>query len=137
MDDKDSIARFGVSVPKNLLKEFDKKIEKKMYANRSEAIRDLIRNFLIDTKWEEPEGDVYGSLTLVFDHEKKGISDRLTDMQHHDHGLIVSTMHIHLDHNNCMELIAMRGDPKEIRHIADRMISTKGVKHGKLVVTGV
>ncbi len=137
MHDKDNIARFGVSIPDDLLKEFDRKIEKKMYANRSEAIRDLIRDFLVEAKSEDPEGDVYGSLTLVFDHEKKGISDRLTEMQHRDHDMILSTMHIHLDHNNCMELMAIRGKPGDIRRISDRLISTKGVKHGKLVITSV
>ncbi len=137
MDVKDNIARFGVSVPKELLKEFDEKIEEKMYANRSEAIRDLIRDFIVESKWEDPEEDVYGSLTLVFDHEKRGISDRLTEMQHRSHDMIVSTMHIHLDHNNCMELMAIRGKPAEVQRIADSLISTKGVKHGKLVITSV
>lgn len=133
----DSTTRFGVSVPKDLLKKFDEKIESKMYANRSEAIRDLIRDFLVEEKWGEPEEEVYGSLTLVYDHEKHGISDKLTDIQHQDHTHIVSTMHIHLDKHNCMETMAIKGKAIHVKKIADRLISTKGVKHGKLMMTSV
>jgi len=129
--------RFGVSVPSELMEEFDKKIEEKMYTNRSEAIRDLIRDFLVEDKWEESDEEVYGSLTLIFDHEKKGISDKLTEIQHEDHTHIVSTMHIHLDENNCMETMAIKGKPQDIKKIADRLKSTKGVKHGKLMMTSI
>lgn len=129
--------RFGVSVPPNLLEKFDEKIDEKMYTNRSEAIRDLIRDFLVEEKWEETDEEVYGSLTLIFDHEKKGISDKLTDLQHQDHAHIVSTMHIHLDKHNCMETMAIKGKPQDIKNIADKLISTKGVKHGKLMMTSV
>lgn len=129
--------RFGVSVPTDLMEEFDEKIEEKMYTNRSEAIRDLIRDFLVEEKWEESDEEVYGSLTLIYDHEKKGISDKLTDIQHEDHTHIVSTMHIHLDENNCMETMAIKGKPQDIKKIADRLKSTKGVKHGKLMMTSV
>ncbi len=133
----DNTTRFGVSVPKELLQKFDEKIETKMYSNRSEAIRDLIRDFLVEEKWENPEEEVYGSLTLVFDHEKRGISDELTELQHQDHAHIVSTMHIHLDKHNCMETMAIKGKPHHIKRIADKLISTKGVKHGKLMMTSV
>ncbi len=133
----DNTKRFGVSVPPDLLEKFDEKIEKKMYSNRSEAIRDLIRDFLVEEKWESSAEEVYGSLTLVYDHEKKGISDKLTEIQHEDHTHIVSTMHIHLDEHNCMETLAIKGKPQGIKHIADRLISTKGVKHGKLMMTSV
>lgn len=134
---EDNTTRFGVSVPKGLLEKFDKKIEEKMYSNRSEAIRDLIRDFLVEEKWKESDEEVYGSLTLVFDHEKRGISDKLTELQHQDHAHIVSTMHIHLDEHNCMETMAIRGKPHHIKRIANRLISTKGVKHGKLMMTSV
>ncbi len=137
MDKTDSLKRFGVSLPADLLDEFDVKLKEKMYANRSEAIRDLIRDFLIVEKWEASDEEVYGSLTLIYDHEKRGISDKLTDIQHDDHAHIVSTMHIHLDKHNCMEMMAIRGKAKEVRRIADRLISTKGVKHGKLVMTAL
>ncbi|MFO7793039.1 MAG: nickel-responsive transcriptional regulator NikR [Candidatus Saliniplasma sp.] len=133
----DNTTRFGVSVPKELLRKFDEKIEEKMYSNRSEAIRDLIRDFLVEEKWKESDEEVYGSLTLVFDHEKRGISDKLTELQHQDHTHIVSTMHIHLDKHNCMETMAIKGKPHHIKRIADKLISTKGVKHGKLMMTSV
>lgn len=133
----DNTKRFGVSVPPDLLKKFDEKIDEKMYTNRSEAIRDLIRDFLVEEKWEETDEEVYGSLTIIFDHEKKGISDKLTEMEHQDHTHIVSTMHIHLDKHNCMETMAIKGKPHDIKQIADKLISTKGVKHGKLMMTSV
>ncbi len=129
--------RFGVSLPTDLLEKFDERVKDKMYANRSEAIRDLIRDFLVEEKWEESDEEVYGALTIVYDHEKKGISDKLTDLQHQDHAHIVSTMHIHLDKHNCMETLAIKGKPQDIKKIADKMISTKGVKHGKLMMTSV
>lgn len=133
----DDTKRFGVSIPTELLKKFDEKIEEKMYANRSEAVRDLIRDFLVEEKWEDPGEDVYGSLTLIFNHEKRGISDKLTDIQHQDHTHIVSTMHIHLDEHNCMETMAIKGKARDVKKIADRLISTKGVKHGKLMMTSI
>lgn len=133
----DNTKRFGVSVPPDLLEKFDEKIEEKMYTNRSEAIRDLIREFLVEEKWEKTDEEVYGSLTLIFDHEKKGISDKLTDLQHQDHAHIVSTMHIHLDKHNCMETMAIKGKPQDIKQISNKLISTKGVKHGKLMMTSV
>ncbi len=133
----DDTTRFGVSVPTELLEKFDEKIDEKMYTNRSEAIRDLIRNFLVEERWEVSEEKVYGSLTIVYDHEKRGIADKLTDLQHKDHTHIVSTMHIHLDEHNCMETMAIRGKPDDIKNIADKLKSTKGVKHGKLMMTSV
>ncbi len=129
--------RFGVSVPSDLMEKFDRKIEEKMYTNRSEAIRDLIRGFLVEEKWKESDEEVYGSLTLIYDHERKGIADKLTELQHQDHTHIVSTMHIHLDKHNCMETMAIKGKPQDIRKIADKLKSTKGVKHGKLMMTSV
>ncbi|MFW6041125.1 MAG: nickel-responsive transcriptional regulator NikR [Thermoplasmatota archaeon] len=134
---KDNIVRFGVSVPQDLLKKFDNKIKEKMYTNRSEAIRDLIRDFLVKEKWDYGDEEVYGSLTLVYDHEQRGISDKLTELQHEDHTHIVSTMHIHLDKHNCMETMAIKGKPRDIQKIADKLISTKGVKHGKLMMTSI
>ncbi|MFP4141903.1 MAG: nickel-responsive transcriptional regulator NikR [Thermoplasmata archaeon] len=133
----DDTIRFGVSVPQELLEKFDDKLEEKMYSNRSEAIRDLIRDFLVKEKWKEADEEVYGSLTLIYDHEKKGISDKLTEIQHQDHTHIVSTMHIHLDKHNCMETMAIKGKPQHIKRLADRLKSTKGVKHGKLMMTSV
>lgn len=129
--------RFGISLPEDLLKEFDEKIEKEMYANRSEAIRDLIRRSLVEEKWEDPNEEVIGTVTLVYDHEKKGISDKLTDLEHAELPSVISTMHVHLDEHNCMETVAIKGKAKEVEKIAHRLISTKGVKHGDLVRTAV
>lgn len=130
--------RFGVSLPSELLEEFDKKLEEEMYTNRSEAIRDLIRDSLVRDRWEEESDEgVVGTLTLVYDHEKRGISDKLTDLQHEDHANVISSMHVHLDKNNCMETLVLEGSAKEVKKIASKLISTKGVKHGELVKTAV
>ncbi len=129
--------RFGISLPPDLLEKFDEKIDEKMYTNRSEAIRDLIRDYLVEDKWESPEGEVVGALTLIYDHEQRRISDKLTDLQHKDYAHIISTMHIHLDEHNCMETMAIKGEAEQVKKISDKLISTKGVKHGKLVMTSV
>lgn len=129
--------RFGISLPEDLLKEFDEKIEREMYANRSEAIRDLIRGSLVEEKWEDPDEEVIGAVTLVYDHEKRGISDKLTDLEHAELPSVISTMHVHLDEHNCMETVAIKGKAREVEKIAHRLISTKGVKHGDLVRTAV
>ncbi len=129
--------RFGISLPTDLLEKFDEKIDEKMYTNRSEAIRDLIREFIVEEKWESPEGKVVGALTLIYDHEQRRISDKLTDLQHEDYAHIISTMHIHLDEHNCMETMAIEGEAEQVKKISDKIISTKGVKHGKLVMTSV
>ncbi len=117
--------------------DFDEKIREKSYPNRSEAIRDMIRDFLAREKWRTSREKVYGSLTLVYDHKKRGISDKLTDLQHEEHTHVLSTMHIHLDKHHCMEMIAMSGSADDIRSISDRLISTKGVKQGKLLMTAI
>mgnify|MGYP000615539469 CR=1 FL=1 len=130
--------RFGISLPGELLEKFDKKIDEEMYSNRSEAIRDLIRESLVEDKWEDvAEQEVVGTLTLVYDHEKRGISDKLTDLQHEDHANVISSMHVHLDEHNCMETLVLRGSAKKVKEVSDRLISTKGVKHGDIVKTTV
>lgn len=129
--------RFGVSLPPELLEKFDEKIENEMYTNRSEAIRDLIRNSLVEERWESSEEEVIGALTLVYDHEKKGISDKLTDLQHENLTHVISSMHVHLDEHHCMETLAIKGKADAVQKISDSLISTKGVKHGKLVKTAV
>lgn len=135
---KKETKRFGVSLPPELLEKFDKKIKEEMYTNRSEAIRDLIRNSLVEDKWES-KGDekVVGALTLVYDHEKRGISDKLTDLQHEDHAHVISSMHVHLDKHHCMETLIIEGKADEVQRISNKLISTKGVEHGKLVKTAV
>jgi len=129
------IARFGVSLDSVLLEKFDSLIEKKGHANRSEAIRDLIRDSLVMEEWESTTSETVGSITIVYSHDTRELTDMLTDLQHHYFNAIISSMHIHLDEHNCLEVIVVRGRAKDIKAIADRLIGTKGVKHGKLTVT--
>ena len=127
------IIRFGVSLEKELLEKFDKLIKGKKYSNRSEAIRDLIRENLVKREWIEGK-EVAGAITLVFDHHKRELMNTLTDIQHDFHTLIISSQHIHLDHDNCLEIIVVRGKPKEVRELADKLRATKGVKYGSLSI---
>lgn len=129
--------RFGVSLNENLLEKFDKKIKEKMYSNRSEAIRDLVRHFLAEEKMKTPEAEVVGALTIIYDHEKRGITNQLTDLQHEELPHVISSMHVHLDKHNCMETIALKGKAEEVQNTADKIISAKGVKHGKLTKTAL
>lgn len=128
------IVRFGVSMDQALLSAFDKVLSKKGYKNRSEGIRDLIRDKLVEERWEE-EREAVGVITLVYDHEVRALPEILTDLQHRFHTAMVSTLHVHLDEHNCLEVLVVRGMARKIRRIADRLISTKGVKHGKLTMT--
>jgi len=129
------IKRFGVSLDSLLLKRFDSLINKKGYPNRSEAIRDLIRDSLVKDEWEYGDRETVGTITIVYSHDIRELADTLTDIQHHFHTSIISSMHVHLDHHNCLEVIVVKGKGKEIKKIADRLIGTRGVKHGKLVLT--
>lgn len=133
------IRRFGVSIGEALLEKFDKLIAEQGYTNRSEAIRDLIRNRIVETEWERSSDAKasIGTITLVYNHHTREIGDVLTDIAHDHHDLIISTMHAHLSHNSCLEVILVKGCGKAIRAFADRVISIRGVKHGKLVVTGL
>lgn len=127
------IIRFGVSLEKELLEKFDILIKEKKYPNRSEAIRDLIRENLVKREWVEGK-EVAGAITLVFDHHKRDLVNILTDTQHDFHKLIISSQHVHLDHDNCLEIIVVRGKPSEVRELADKLRATKGVKHGSLSI---
>jgi len=127
------IVRFGVSLEKELLGKFDRLIKEKKYPNRSEAIRDLIRENLVKREWVEGK-EVAGAITLVFDHHKRDLVNILTDIQHDFHQLIISSQHIHLDHDNCLEIIVVRGKPIEVRELADKLRATKGVKYGSLSI---
>lgn len=131
------VVRFGVSTDERLLERFDALIAEKGYVNRSEAVRDLIRNSLVEEQWESDGGsaEAVGTVTLVFDHHSTDLSDKLTEHQHSHHHEIVSTLHIHLDSHHCLEVVVLRGQAKEIKRIADGLIGTKGVKHGKFVAT--
>jgi CopG family nickel-responsive transcriptional regulator len=129
------LERFGVSIPSGLLARFDAQITRKGYSNRSEVLRDLIRDRLVEEEWKAGKGEVVGTVTLVYDHHVRELTRRLTELQHHHHGEILSTLHIHLDEHHCLEVLAVRGKAGVVRGIADRLIGTKGVKHGKLVTT--
>ena len=110
-------------------------IAKKGYDNRSPAIADMIRDKLIEYQQESNTGEIAGTITLVYDHHKPHLQASLTDIQHDHHDAILSTVHVHLDHHNCLEVLIVRGKASVIRKIADELIAAKGVKHGKLTVT--
>ncbi len=131
------IARFGVSVEDELLQSFDRLIANQGYANRSEALRDLMRDSLVKSKVEDsPEtGEVLGSLTLVYDHHAKELTDKMADLQHQHYDSVVSVLHVHVSHDDCMEVIVLRGQLREVRTLSDSLLSLRGVKHGKLFVT--
>jgi CopG family nickel-responsive transcriptional regulator len=129
------LVRFGISIPGPLLESFDGLIAGAGYPNRSEAIRDLIRNRLVEAAWEGGSGEMIGTLTLVYDHHVHELGDALTDVQHQHHAAILSTLHIHLDAHLCLEVLVVRGTVPVIKRIADALIGMRGVKHGKLTVT--
>ena len=128
------LVRFGVSLPKNLIEKFDALIKRKNYPNRSEAIRDLIRQSLIEEEVQSNQ-EVVGILHLLYDHHKRELSDKLTHIQHDHHELIISSTHVHLNHDNCVEVILLRGKGEEIQILADKLIATIGVINGKLFIT--
>ena len=129
------LARFGISIDERLLKRFDQLITDKGYVNRSEAIRDLIRNALVEEQWARGDEETVGTVTLVYDHHTRDLSDKLTEQQHSHHQAIVSALHIHLDAHHCLEVVVVRGRARAVKRLADELIGTKGVKHGKLVTT--
>lgn len=130
------IIRFGVSLEQKLLERFDRLIRKKNYTNRSEAIRDLIRQELVKKDWEEG-GEVAGAITYVYDHHKRDLLKRITDLQHDNQKVIISTQHIHLDHDNCLEIVAVRGRSRDVQKLADALKSLKGIKHAAVSITGL
>jgi CopG family nickel-responsive transcriptional regulator len=129
------LSRIGVAIDSELLARFDQYIEQRGYTNRSEAFRDLIREALIEQTAEKPDSIVVGTLTLVYDHHVRQLSDRLTSMQHDHFHLVLSTLHVHLDHHNCLEVLVLKGKASAVQKMADALISTKGVMHGRLTVT--
>ena len=129
------LIRFGVSIPDDLLEKFDALISEQGYTNRSEAIRDLIRDRLVEDQWAESEHDVVGTATVVYDHERSDLAQKLTEIQHRKHNLIVSSVHVHLDAHNCLEVLIMRGSSGEVKKTGELLISTRGVKHGKITMT--
>jgi len=129
------VTRFGVSLDEKLLRQFDRLIVRKGYANRSEAIRDLIREALVREQWEIGTDEAVGTITLVYDHHTRDLADKLTDLQHAHYESIVSTLHVHLDAHHCLEVLVLRGPARTLKEIADRLIGTRGVKHGTFSAT--
>ncbi|MBZ4681769.1 nickel-responsive transcriptional regulator NikR [Thermodesulfobacterium sp.] len=131
----EELARFGISIPKELLKAFDDYIERKHYANRSEAIRDLIRQKLVEEEWKESKEEVVGVITYLYDHHKRELTDKLVDIQHEHYEKIITTQHLHVDHHRCLEIILVRGKANEIKDLADKIQAQKGVLHLNLALT--
>jgi CopG family nickel-responsive transcriptional regulator len=129
----EKIIRFGVAMPRELLDKFDSLIAKKNYPNRSQALRDLVRQTMVEEEWKLDNKETIGTITIVYNHHYKEISDVLTDLQHHYCKEIISCLHVHLDKENCLEVLVIKGKSQKIKDIADKLIVTKGVKHGKLI----
>ena len=132
-----SITRFGVSIPLDLISAFDEYIRKRGYNNRSEAIRDLIREKLIEQEWEkEFEGQqVVGVITYVFDHHKRELVDSIIDIQHNFPEHVIVSQHVHLDHHNCLEVVIVRGESDALHNLSYKLKALKGVKHCRLTMT--
>ena len=130
-----ALSRIGVAIDSVLLEKFDKLIGRRGYTNRSEAFRDLVREELVEEAWASPAAHVVGTVTLVYDHHVRLLSEKLTAIQHDYHHSILSTLHVHLDHDHCLEVLVVRGKCAVVRKVADILISTKGVKHGRLTIT--
>jgi CopG family nickel-responsive transcriptional regulator len=129
------LSRIGISIDSELLRRFDRFIAGRGYENRSEAFRDLIRDRMVGSAVVSPDTQVVGAVTLIYDHTMRLLPEKLTDIQHDHHEVIISTLHAHLDHDTCLEVIALRGRSSAVQKVADRLISTKGVHHGRLVMT--
>ncbi|TMA09428.1 MAG: nickel-responsive transcriptional regulator NikR [Deltaproteobacteria bacterium] len=129
------VTRFGVSLEDGLLRSFDRSIAEMGYANRSEAIRDLIRDHLVQRKVSKGNEEIIGIASLVYDHRTHRLGDILADMQHKAKVAINASLHIHLDEHNCLEVIVIRGEAQKVHEVAGKLIATKGVENGKLVTT--
>ncbi len=130
-----NLSRIGVSIDSELLHRFDSFIAEKGYENRSEAFRDLIRDRLVGAVVVSKNALVVGTVTLIYDHHTRLLPEKLTDLQHQSHAIVISALHAHLDHENCLEVVVLRGKSKDVQKLADRLISTKGVQHGQLVMS--
>jgi CopG family transcriptional regulator, nickel-responsive regulator len=130
-----ALSRIGVAIDSSLLRKFDRLIARRGYTNRSEAFRDLIRDELVEETWQSPDSRVVGTVTLVYDHHVRLLNEKLTEIQHSFHHAIASSLHVHLDHDNCLEVLVVRGSAAEVQKVADALISAKGVKHGRLTMT--
>jgi CopG family transcriptional regulator, nickel-responsive regulator len=129
------LSRIGIALDSELLERFDRSIERQGYTNRSEAFRDLIRDRLVTELTAAPDSTVVGTVTLIYDHHASGITEKLTELQHAHHELVVSTSHAHLDLDSCLEVLIVHGKSAQVTQFADRLIGLKGVQHGRLVIT--
>jgi len=129
------LSRIGVSLDSDLLRRFDSFIKDKGYENRSEAFRDLIRDRLVGTAVIASKASVVGTVTLIYDHHTRLLPEKLADLQHEHHEVVISTLHAHLDHDTCLEVVVLRGKSRDVQELADKLISTKGVRHGRLVMS--
>ena len=130
-----ALSRIGIAIDSDLLERFDRSIQQSEYTNRSEAFRDMIRDRLVGEQTAAPDATVVGTVTLIYDHHAHGVGEKLTDLQHAFHHLVVSTSHAHLDHDSCLEVLIVHGKSAEVEKFADRLIGLKGVQHGRLVKT--
>ena len=129
------VIRFGVSMGASLAARFDRQLKRRGYGNRSEAIRDLVRRDLVRQEWEDPNAEIVGTVTLVYNHHVRELGDRLINLQHEHHHLVVSTTHVHLTHEHCLEVLVVRGPAAQVAKLADRLTAARGVLHGELVTT--
>ncbi|MBI5232481.1 MAG: nickel-responsive transcriptional regulator NikR [Coriobacteriales bacterium] len=130
------LVRFGVAMDEDLLASFDGLVKQRgPGVNRSEAVRDLVREAIVDSAVEDEDDEVVGTITMVFNHGTGDLSDKLDALQHEHHREVVSAMHVHLDAHNCLEVLVLRGRAGDVKGIADTLLGTKGVKHGRLVMT--
>lgn len=132
------LMRVGISLPENLLNKFDEIINQRGYSSRSEGVRDAIRSYIVNFEWmSDVQGERVGVITIVYSHSQRGLEDNITEIQHDFGALIQSSLHVHLDHDNCLEVVVLRGEGQEVRKAAERMMSLKGVKHVKLTTTSL
>jgi CopG family nickel-responsive transcriptional regulator len=132
------LMRIGISLPEKLLNKFDEIILQRGYSSRSEGIRDAIRNYIVSYEWmSDVQGERVGVITIVYSHSQRGLEDNLTDIQHDFGSIIQSSLHVHLDHDNCLEVVVLRGQGQDVKRAAERMMALKGVKHVKLTTTSL
>jgi CopG family nickel-responsive transcriptional regulator len=131
------LVRFGISVEESLLESFDSLIEEKGYTNRSEAIRDLMRNTLVETEWRNEKASIVGTITLVFNHHQRELQDKLTKLQHKNYASIIANLHVHLDSHNCLEVLLVKGKAGQIKKLAEYLTAIRGVRHSQLTMTSM
>ena len=127
------LVRFGIAIEPQLLAQLDHWAAKHQYTNRSEALRDLVRRELVADEWQAGSAETMATITLVYDHHTRLLPERLTEVQHHYLRHIVSTLHVHLDHRHCLEVIVVRGRPAVLQELAGRLLAARGGKHGRLI----